>query len=184
MLQFFKQYLKNPRNIGAIAPSSALLAKNMMLPINFQAASCIVEFGPGTGIFTDELLRLKKKDTLLVLIEQNKEFCRLLQKKYGSRTDLAIVHGSAENAVRIVKRHGFSHADYIVSGLPFTSLPGELSLKIFQAAKELIGDSGVFITFQYTLLKKKFFEEHFTFKNCIHVLRNLPPAYVFVLARP
>lgn len=181
MLQFLKQYIKNPRNIGAIAPSSRLLAQNMMRPIDFRSAKCIVEFGPGTGVFTEKLLCQKKDETVLILIEQNKEFCRMLRKRFGNRPNFYIIRGSAENAVAIVKKHGFSHADYIVSGLPFTSLPREVSLKIFKAAKRLIAGDGTFITFQYTMLKRKFFEEHFKFKDCIHVLRNLPPAYVFVM---
>ncbi len=181
MLQFLKQYIKDPRKIGAVAPSSRRLADSMMQPVDFQSASCIVEFGPGTGVFTDELLRRRKKDTLLVLIEQNMTFCRMLRKKYRGQKNMKIVHGSAENTVSILKKCGCAHADYIVSGLPFTSLPAEVSLRIFGAVKRVIGQEGTFITFQYTMVKRKFFEEHFAFKDCIHVMRNLPPAYVFVM---
>lgn len=181
MLQFLKQYIKDPRHIGAVAPSSKRLARSMMQPIDFQSASCIVEFGPGTGVFTDELLRRRKKGTVLILIEQNKDFCRMLKKRYQGQKNLAIVHGSAEQAVSILHKYGYTHADYIVSGLPFTSLPKEVSVRIFRAAKQVIGSEGKFITFQYTLVKKKFFETYFAFRDCIHVMSNLPPAYVFVL---
>ena len=59
MLNFFWQYLRHPRSIGAIAPSSKKLARKMVQPIDFSRASCIMEFGPGTGVFTDELAESK-----------------------------------------------------------------------------------------------------------------------------
>ena len=181
MFGFLMQYLKNPKTIGAIAPSSKKLAGEMMKPIDFDNAKCIVEFGPGTGVFTEELLRYRKSDTFIILIEQNIDFCRLLSKKFKNEQNFAIVHGSAENAVRIIKKYGFDKADFIISGLPFTSLPKEISLNVFDATRAAIGKAGTFITFQYTLIKQNFFAEHFRFKNIIHVMRNLPPAYIFVL---
>ena len=181
MLNFFRQYLRHPRSIGAIAPSSKKLARKMVQPIDFSGASCIMEFGPGTGVFTDELARRRKASTTLILIEQNKEFCKLLKQKYQGQKNLHIVHGSAAHAGAILKKHGFAHADYIVSGLPFASLPKETSGRIVHAIQQTIGRQGVFITFQYTLLKKSFFRQHFQFKDCIHVMGNLPPAYVFVM---
>lgn len=181
MLEFWKQYIKNPRCIGAVAPSSKRLAKAMVQPIDFGSAFCIIEFGPGTGVFTQELINRRKEDTTLILIEQNVDFYGLLKKKYDAHKNLVIIHGSAENAYKILRKHGFSNADYIVSGLPFTSLPKEVSLRIIEAAKKVIGQEGLFITFQYTMIKRKFFEQHFKFKKCIHEIRNFPPAHVFVM---
>ena len=181
MFQFIKQYIKNPKIIGAIAPSSHTLANAMMEPIDFETAECIVEFGPGTGVFTEELLRRRKNKTTIILIEQNKDFCRMLKQKFKGSPNLFIVHASAEHADSILQKYNLNNADYIISGLPFTSLPKEISLNVFRAAKKIIGKNGTFITFQYTLLKQNFFGEHFRFKNKLHILFNLPPAYVFVL---
>ena len=71
MFEFLKQYLKNPRSVGAIAPSSRMLAENMMKPVDFDRAACIVEYGPGTGVFTEELIRRKRPETALYIIERN-----------------------------------------------------------------------------------------------------------------
>ena len=60
MLNFLKEYIKHPRTVGAVAPSSRRLANGMMMPIDFENASCILEFGPGTGVFTEELIRRRK----------------------------------------------------------------------------------------------------------------------------
>lgn len=45
-LNFLKEYIKSPRTIGAVAPSSENLAKKMIESINFESAECIVEYGP------------------------------------------------------------------------------------------------------------------------------------------
>ena len=79
---FLKQYLRTPRSIGAIAPSSKYLAEKMVSDIDFEAAGCIVEYGPGTGVFTDELLKKLRPETKLLLLEANKDFCTRLRKKY------------------------------------------------------------------------------------------------------
>ncbi len=60
MFDFLKQFLLNPRKIGAIAPSGKALAKKMIQPIHFEKAKCIVEYGPGTGSFTDGLVTNKR----------------------------------------------------------------------------------------------------------------------------
>ena len=181
MLRFIRQYVKDPRSIGAIAPSSGRLVHAMMQPIDFETARCIMEFGPGTGVFTDAILRRRKNSTTLILIELNDEFFQLLKDKYADVPNLFIVHGSAELADSILKDHGFKETDYVVSSLPFTTLPKTVSLNVFRAVKNVLGENGKFITFQYTLLKQDFFAEFFRFADVLRVLVNLPPAYVFVL---
>lgn len=80
MVIFFNQYIQGPRWIGAIAPSSKYLAAKMVKDIAFDRASCIVEYGPGTGVFTEMMLANIQSGTLLILIENNARFCQLLRK--------------------------------------------------------------------------------------------------------
>ena len=94
---------------------------------------------------------------------------------------MVLINGSAEDADHILGKYGIYHADYIISGLPFASLPEKVSDKIIKAVKNIIGSDGIFITFQYTMLKRKFFLQHFKLKDCIYVFKNLPPANVFVM---
>ena len=184
MFEFLRQYLRHPFTVGAIAPSGKELARKMMEPVDFSRAECIVEYGPGTGAFTRELCRRKRPGTRLILIEQNADFCNRIRDRFGNVPNVEILHGSAENADRYLAARGIPQADYVVSGLPFTSLPRAVSLKIFDATRRIIGGEGKFITFQYTLVKEKFFKAHFTLERKIRAKRNLPPAYVFVCSRP
>lgn len=180
-MNFLIEYLKNPRNIGAVAPSGNGLSRKMMKPIDFKSANVIVEYGSGTGAFTRELVIRRKPDTTLILIEQNKWFCKELEKLFCNQPNLYIINGSAENVNDYLAEYGFKNADYIVSGLPFTSLPVKVSDNILKATKKAVGRNGRFITFQYSLVKKKFFEKYFIISKCFTEIKNLPPAYVLVM---
>ena len=69
---FILEYIKNPKAIGAIAPSSSYLANKMVESINFKNAKCIVEYEPGTGVFTEKILSRISEDTIVILIEINR----------------------------------------------------------------------------------------------------------------
>ncbi len=180
-MSFIFEFLKHPRKIGAIAPSGKALAHKMMKPIDFSTAKVIVEYGPGTGSFTKELIERRRGDTVLLLIEQNRNFYRRLKKEYGKIKNVHLIHGDAKDVNYHLARYGFTKADYIISGLPFTSLPKKVSDKILTATQSAIGRNGKFITFQYSLVKLGFFEEYFRMTRCLREMKNIPPAYVFVL---
>ncbi|MCI8525338.1 MAG: SAM-dependent methyltransferase [Oscillospiraceae bacterium] len=181
MANFLIQFLKHPRSIGAIAPSSRFLAAKMMEPIDFAAAACIVEYGPGSGAFTRELVRRKRPATALILVEQNPAFAGPLRARYGAEPNVHVIQGSAADVMDLLTQHGFDRADYIVSGLPFTSLPPELSAQILTATQEALGAEGTFITFQYSMVKKALFARYFTLADTRWEPRNLPPAHTLVL---
>lgn len=181
MLDFLKEYAKHPRTVGAVKASGKRLAKKMMKAVDFGTAKCIVEYGPGTGVFTREILSRKKEETMLFLIEKNDAFYYKMRTLYGARQDIVVIQGSAEEADRLIRAHGVKHADAVISGLPFASLPQDVAYRICKATRHIIGRDGRFITFQYTNLRKEFFEKYFTFENIFFEAVNVPPAKVFVM---
>lgn len=180
-MSFFFEYLKQPTRIGAIAPSSRWLAKKMIAPIDFATCDVIVEYGPGTGVFTKEVIKRKKKETLFLIIEQNAEFYRRLKKKYLAVPNLILINGSAEHLEQYLNAYHVQHVSYIISGLPFAALPESISERILAATQKAIGTKGRFITFQYTLLKCKFFQRYFGIKEITLEFKNIPPAYVLTM---
>lgn len=180
-MSFFKEYLKSPAKIGAVAPSSKWLAKKMVEPICFEKCKCIVEYGPGTGVFTNEVIKRKKSDTIFIIIEQNKEFYVRLKRRYSKVKNVILINGDAGNIEKYLADRKISRADYIISGLPFTSLPSQVSQSILEATQRVIGSRGRFITFQYTLLKKKVFLKYFNINKITFEIRNLPPAFVLTM---
>lgn len=178
-LSFIKQYIISPRFVGALLPSSKSLAARMIEDINFKNAGCIVEYGPGTGAFTQKLLDSRNADTVLLVIEYNYDFYNMLKSKYDNEKNFFLIHGSAENVDKYLKNYGFDYADYIVSGLPFGCLPKDISDTILEKTKEILRKDGKFITFQYTLLKKSLISSYFHSMDIKREYRNFPPAYVF-----
>jgi len=177
-LSFILQYVTAPRSVGAVAPSSRYLAQKMMRTIDFETARCIVEFGPGTGVFTQEILRRRRLGTVVITIERNADFCAQLRKKFAAEQELHIIEGSAEKIGEYLKSLGFDHADYVVSGIPFATLPAKASTAILTQAKNHLHKNGRFITFQYSMLRKGLIGRYFNFMEIAREWRNLPPAYV------
>lgn len=176
--RFLLEYVRNVREVGAVAPSSVFLARKMCETIDFEHAKTIVEYGPGTGVFTDELLRRAQPETTLVLIESNSAFYDKLAHKYKANTQVKVVHDSAENVETILRQLRLPLPDYVVSGLPFAALPSKVSHKILDSTAKLLKPNGSFITFQYTLFKRELIAGYFNAIGITRELRNIPPAYV------
>ncbi len=176
-ITFLTEFIKHPKNIGAISPSSKKLAEKMVKTICFEKAQCIVELGPGTGSFTNELMKRKEKTTKLILIENNGVFCEKLRKQFANQPSVTVIYGSAENLINYMKELNIEKIDYVVSGLPFTSLNPAMSSRILRAVKECLVD-GEFITFQYSLVRKSFIQRYFEDISHEKVWINIPPAYV------
>jgi len=177
-LKFLVEYFKSPRTIGALIPSSERLAAKMVKDIDFENAKCIVEYGPGTGVFTDKLIQRKNRDTILILLEYNREFYKKLDDRYNGYNNIILINDSAENVDKYLQDYNINKVDCVVSGLPFASLPKDTSNEILRKTRIILKKNGLFITFQYTLFKKEFIAGFFKKIDLEKVVLNIPPAYV------
>ena len=152
VIRFMQEYVKQPRMVGAILPSSKKLAKQMVSSICFKKQNALLNL-VRYWHFTEELIQRKYPETILLLIEQNEAFYKKLSEKYRYKENVYIIHDSAENVTHYVEKYQIEKVDYIVSGLPFTSLPFRVSKNILYETKNILEEEGTFITFQYTKLK-------------------------------
>jgi phospholipid N-methyltransferase len=178
--QFVKEFFRNPAVVGSLVPSSQELTDQVMAPIDFSKANCIVEYGPGTGVFTDAIIQRRRAETVLLLVEVNEEFCRLLKERYAGQPNVHVVLGSADKTAEYLRAIDAPPAEYVVCGLPFSSMPLRLDWRILEHTREILLPNGKLILFQYSLQNTKLFERFFCLVQQKHVLRNLPPAYVLV----
>lgn len=179
---FILEYIRTPKTIGAVAPSSKCLAEKMIKNIDFDNCSVIAEYGAGTGIFTAEVIRHKKKSTKFLVIERNDRFYRILRRKFAKCRNVYVIHGNAQCLGEYMRKYKADKIDYIISGLPFASLPHDISDKILAETRKIISQSdGKFITFQYTLFKRKLFEKFFDITKIDFTAINLPPAFVLTM---
>src|SRR5579872_4757952 len=79
-LLFARNFFRHPRMLGSIIPSSRFLIKQLLQPIDWEKARVIVEYGPGVGGITAEILRRMRPDARLIAIETNPEFVAFLRR--------------------------------------------------------------------------------------------------------
>jgi phospholipid N-methyltransferase len=175
--EFFSEFLKQGKNVGAVAPSSKFLVKKMIDPIDFTTVKCIVEFGPGTGIITHALLKKMPKNSILLAFEINKEFCDTLNQINDPR--LKIISDSAEKLEEYLLQYNIEKVDYIVSSLPFAMIPNKIVNAILEVATKLVTDKGAFIQYQYSLNAYKRLKKIFKNVDLKFTAINIPPAFVF-----
>mgnify|MGYP001493155062 CR=1 FL=1 len=183
-IEFIYQFFNKPSLVGAIMPSSKFLARNIVNFINFKRKNLvIIEYGPGTGPFTSEIVKKLKDGDKLFLIEQNKKFIENLVQKYNRYQQLTIIEGSVSNVKTILEENKIKQVDYIVSGIPFSSIPKEVTLDIMENTQSIMNNQSLFITFQYSTLKLKLFKRYFEIVSKKFILRNVPSAYIICMKK-
>ncbi len=171
---FAKSFLKNWREVGSITPSSRFLAKKMVAGIDFAKANVIVELGPGSGIFTREILRKMKPEAKLILLETNHDFCENLATIDDERLVVA-----CDSAMNMQKYLDGGFADYIVSGIPLANLSRENKDELLRISHNTLRSGGGFSQFQYTLESRKDLKKVFGKVKVRFVPLNVPPAFVY-----
>jgi phospholipid N-methyltransferase len=148
-LLFFRNFFRHPRMLGSIIPSSRFLIKQLLQPVDWEQARVIVEYGPGVGGITAEILRRMRPDARLVAIEMNPEFVSFLRRTLVDER-LNVVEASAADVKEILQKLGLPKADYIISGIPLGSMPAAVREPILRNTRDALAASGSFLVFQFT----------------------------------
>lgn len=148
-LLFARAFLRHPLLLGSVIPSSRFLVKGVLDRIDWPRARTIVEYGPGVGTITGEILGRMRPDARLVAIEMNPEFVRFLRASYPDER-LRVVEGSAEHINDFLRSNGLGKADYIVSGIPFSTLPAARREQILRESRAALAPDGAFLVYQFS----------------------------------
>jgi phospholipid N-methyltransferase len=176
--QFLRGFLKNPVMVGSVIPSSRVLIDKMLGPVDWANTKLFVEYGPGVGTFTRPLLDRLSPEATLVTIDTNPEFTRYLN---GAIDDprLVAVTGSAADVESILAERGLGSADYVLSGLPFSTLPAGVGEDIAEATANVIRPGGAFLVYQFSPKVLDFIKPHFAPIKRGFEWINVPPATLF-----
>ncbi len=179
VLLFARNFFRHPRMLGSIVPSSRFLIKQLLQPIHWTRARVIVEYGPGVGGITAELLRHMRADAMLIAIETNPEFVRYLR---GSFTDprLRVVEASAESVDEILRRFGCPRADYIISGIPFSTIPPAQRERILRKTCAVLEPGGAFLVYQFSTRVLQDLKRIFGYVGRRFEPLNVLPAHLFI----
>jgi len=175
---FAKGFVKHPVMVGSIIPSSGYTVQKMLAPVDWENCDVFVEYGPGVGTFCLPILENMKADARLVAIDMNPDFVDYLNRHITDSRFLA-VHGSAENVCEILTALGHEHADYIVSGLPFSTLPGDVGPKIAEQTARALRPGGGFLVYQFIKRARDFMQPHFSRIDSGYSVWNILPCHLF-----
>lgn len=180
--RFIKQWIENPRLIGAVQPSGPALAKAMASFVDLSREGPIVELGPGTGPVTKALLARGVPPERLVLVEYETRFCHMLAERYPG---VKIVQGDAYGLKKTLQGKIDGQVAAVVSSLPLLVRPERDRVELLHQAFELMGDGGLFIQFTYGLtISPMPIHAHglsgaYVGKGSAPIILNIPPARVW-----
>lgn len=178
-LSFLKQWVKNPRELGSITPSSRFLTREVIDKIDFSRVRRIAELGPGTGVFTQAILDRLAPDGQLLAVDTNAGFVEHLRREIPDPR-LIVREASAEQIDALVAEAGWQSADIVVSGIPYSLLPRQVMRTILQSTRRALGDEGLFVGYQYSKMLRPHLLDVFGNVRYRPVLLNIPPAFVYV----
>ena len=182
ILPFFLAWVRNPVRVAAVAPSGPVAASLMAQEIT-EDTGPVIELGPGTGVFTRELLRRGVRQQDLTLVEYGSDFIPLLQRRFPGARVLWM------DAAWLSKERLFEGAPVgaVVSGLGLLTMPPEKVLAILGGAFIYLRAEGAFFQITYgprcpvpdVILDRLDLQA-----SCIgQTYRNLPPASVYRISR-
>jgi len=183
---FFRQWLRNPRAIAALSPSSRQLAKHMIEQLP-HGARRVIELGGGTGVFTQALIAHGIHPEALLVLELNEELHQLLHQRFPK---VHVVCGDAQALKSIVHANGFDvdgKVDAVISGLGLLSMSRATQRAILKGVFAVLGDEGRFIQFTYgpasPVSRELLNELDLNVNRASIAWMNVPPATVYVYTR-
>jgi phospholipid N-methyltransferase len=177
-LLFARNFFRHPRMLGSIVPSSRFLIRQLLKPVDWSQATVIVEYGPGVGVITYEVLRRMRPDAMLIAIETNPEFVAYLRSSIPDER-LQVVEGSAEAVDEILRRYGHSSASYVISGIPFSTIPAKVRESILQKTCEVLKPGGSFLVYQFSARVLQDLRRVFRYVRRQFEPLNVLPAHLF-----
>jgi Phospholipid N-methyltransferase len=178
---FLKRFLSRPRQVASIIPSSRALVRKVASKMDFSRSRVIAEFGPGEGCHTREMLRRMDADSHLLLFELDPELAGHLQRHFRAEKRVTVLHADANALPQSLASRGFTHCDYVVSGIPFSLLEAEKKRALLRSTFDSLAphDDSAFIIYQVTNeLKDRGHCNHFPRVESEYFLVNIPPMFV------
>jgi len=185
-LRFFGQWLRNPVQTAAIAPSSPELAAALIAELP-QGARRVIELGGGTGAITQALLDTGLASADLLVLELNRHLHARLRTRFPN---VRVIRGDALHTAELALEHGYlmqGPADAVISGLGLLTMARETQSAILQSAFACLRPEGVLVQFTYGPIspvnEALLLELGFAAQRGEFVLRNVPPATVWTIRR-
>ncbi|MEP7244046.1 MAG: rRNA adenine N-6-methyltransferase family protein [Gammaproteobacteria bacterium] len=177
-LLFARAFFRHPRMLGSIIPSSRFLIRRILDSIDWSRVDVFVEYGPGVGSITGEVLERLRPDATLIAIEMNPEFVRFLRESFPDGR-LQVVQGSAADVAEILRERGHEKASCIISGIPFSTITPSVRERILQQSRAVLEPGGTFLVYQFSAFLFEDLRRVFGKVERGFELLNILPAHLF-----
>ena len=177
-VRFLRSWIEKPLHMGAVMPSSKLLARTMAQYVAVDSKGPVIELGPGTGAITNALIEHGVDQKRLVLVEYNPGFCALLRDRYPQAK---VVQGDAYALRDSLGDLLDAPASAVISGLPLVTKPMLTRLKLIRDAFLALAPGAPFVQFTYSVappIPKSL--PGVSTEASERIWMNLPPARVWV----
>ncbi len=176
---FLKRFLQRPFQVASIIPSSRTLVRRVLSKMDLSQPRVIVEYGPGEGCHTREIVRQMHPDSKVILFELDPELAQHLEDQFRHDQRVTILNRDCALLPQELHQRGHTHCDYIVSGIPFSILDPEKKRALLRSTYDCLAphDDAAFVIYQYTneLVGHC---RHFPRVESEYCLRNIPPSFV------
>jgi phospholipid N-methyltransferase len=179
-LRFFRSFLANPRQVGAVLPTSRWAVRDMLSMANLPQARCAVELGAGTGPYTGEILKQLRPDARFLAFEIDPDLAAVLSERFEDPR-LRVINDSAANMENYL--HG-TKVDAIVSAIPFTSLLEDAKQDVFREVSQVLAPEGVMVQIQYSTVLQEELTQRFASVRRRFSPLNVPPAFLYACRTP
>ncbi len=186
LFDWIVEVVKHPRELSTVFPSSPFLARTIADQLDLTEPRTIAELGAGDGALTGPIVERMSPGSRLDLIEVNERFARRLEETYRDHPKAAMIQvheRRAEDLDDIAREAGIEGYDYVVSGLPLTTLPDEVSDAVLETTYRTLKPDGRYVQFQYSQDYRDVIEERFGPVELHRVWLNVLPAWVYVADR-
>lgn len=184
---FLREFLKAPVELGTCFASSKTLSRVLVTGLGLEQAKAVVEYGPGTGALTEEVLARIPKDCRFIAIERNAGLADELQRRWP---EIHLHKDDARNAAAICEREGVKpgEVDIVINSLPFLLFPPDLQDELLRTTSEILRPGGRFTLLTYRIeglmpsvnRVKRLMQNYFSEVQLrARVFQNVPPASVY-----
>ena len=184
-MQFLREFVLSPSKTGAVAASSPGLSELITDMAELPESSVVIEFGSGTGVFSQKILQKIPEAATYFAIEINQGFAEATRSRCPG---VEVYQDCATNAGKYLQAHGHQHCDCIISGLPWATFKEDLQDNLIDTILDVLKPGGKFLTFAYLQglllpsgkrFKKKLHTKFKRVKTTRTVWMNMPPAFVY-----
>ncbi len=177
-LAFLRGFLRSPRSVGSVIPSSRFLERRVVAAARLNGARVVVELGPGTGGTTRAILAALGPQARLLCIERDPAFADSLGAIEDRRL---IVHcGDAADLAGTLAEHGLAAPQAVISGIPFSTMPHAVSRQVAERVAHGLAIEGCFVAYQLRADVTNFMTPLLGAPERLGLeLRNIPPMRVY-----